>query len=76
MLSLQQIAQCIKNKFSYNNVGIKKADETVCNKCLSLNWHDNIKNKTALFANQDDKYKKKDPKKTTKQLRKEKLHMK
>lgn len=35
-------------------------------KCFDLNRHNNIKNNTTLFANKNDKYKKKDLKKITK----------
>lgn len=51
MLNLQQIAQCMKNKFLYDNVNTKKADKIICGRYLDLNYFNNIKDKTALFAN-------------------------
>lgn len=44
----------MKGKFLYNNVNTKKADKIICSQCLGLDWHDSIKNKTTLFANQND----------------------
>lgn len=54
----------MKDKISYNDVGIKKADKIIYGKYPDLDWHDRIKDKTALFANKNDKYKKENQNKT------------
>lgn len=41
-----------------------------------LNQHDRTKDKSVLFVDKNDKYEEKDPKKTVKQLKKEKLRLK
>lgn len=76
ILNLQKTASYMKSKFLYDDVDINIADEIICNKCLCLDWRDSTKDKTALFVNQNDKYEKDNLKKTVKQLRKEKLHVK
>lgn len=52
------MAQCMKNKFLYNNSSIQKTDKIFCNKCFGLDWHNNIKDKTIFFTNKINKYKK------------------
>lgn len=52
-----------KSKFSINDVVIKKADGIICDRCPGLDWRDRIKDKIALFANKNNEYKEKDPRK-------------
>lgn len=70
------MTQYVKSKFSYDDIIIKKTDKITCGSIFSLNWYNRTKNKIALFADKDDKYKEKNPKETVKQLRKKKLCLK
>lgn len=54
--------QCVKDKFSYDDIGINKANKIICDRYSDSDQYDNIKDKTTLFAKKTDKYKKKDSK--------------
>lgn len=55
--------------FFYNNISIEKDNKIIYNMYLSLDWYDHIK-KTVLIKTKDNKYKKKNLKIITKQLKK------
>lgn len=70
------MAQYMKGKFLYDDINIKKVNRIICGRCISLDWHDRIEDKTTLFVNKNNKYEEKDLEKTVRQLRKEKLRLK
>lgn len=55
--------------FFYNNISIEKDNKIIYNMYLSLDQYNNIK-KTVLIKTKDNKYKKKNLKIITKQLKK------